>query len=389
MAVRVRYYRDAWWVFIDHKTRRKKKRIGPGKEGERAAKAVAENLEARLALGDTGFLEPDPITFKEYGEGWLSGYVAANLQLGTQEKYEAVLRKHWFPAIGHLTVGDVTRVHIRTVLMNKTREGMKLSTARLLSDVIKSCLNAAVEDELIAKNPAARAGKMLTGGQSKKKVEALSRGVTAFLLQTAQEKIPDSYPIILLLAKTGMRIGEALALQVNDIDFERREISVNRTWGSRSRIYGEARINVPKGGKSRRVDLSQGLCDTLKLYVNGRLDEKTEWMFPASRGGPLNPDTFRSHIWKPLLKDAGLSYVNPHRLRHTYATILIENGESLVYIKEQLGHSSIKITVDTNKKAVDRLDEDLTLRHALYNAPRRTLYAPREMSRENGGNASD
>jgi integrase len=211
MGVRVREYRGAWWVFIDHKTRRKKKRIGPGKEGERAAKAVAENLEARLALGDTGFLEPDPMTFKEYGEGWLSGYVAANLKVGTQEKYEVVLRKHWFPAIGHLPVGDITRTHVRTVLAAKLREEMKLSTARLLADVLKSCLNQAVEDELIAKNPAARAGKMLTGGQSKKKVEALSRGVVAFLLQISQEKMPDSYPIILLLAKTGMRIGEAFA----------------------------------------------------------------------------------------------------------------------------------------------------------------------------------
>jgi integrase len=80
-----------------------------------------------------------------------------------------------------------------------------------------------------------------------------------------------------------------------------------------------------------------------------------------------------------------------------YATILIENGENLLYIKEQLGHSSIKITVDTyrhlvlgsNKRAIDKLDEDFALRHALYNTPRRTLDAPREMSPENGGNAND
>jgi integrase-like protein len=101
-----------------------------------------------------------------------------------------VLRKHWFPVIGHLPLGDITRAHIKTVLTGKIREGAKLSTARLLSDVMKAYLNAAVEDELIAKNPAARAGKLLTGAQAPRKVETFSRGVLAFLLQRAAEKMP-------------------------------------------------------------------------------------------------------------------------------------------------------------------------------------------------------
>lgn len=389
MGVRVKYYGDAWWVFIDHKTRRKKKRIGPGKEGERAAKAVAENLEARLALGDTGFLEPAPLTFAEYAELWLSGYVAANLKLGSQEKYKSVLRKHWFPIIGHLPSGKVTRAQVRTVITGKLRGGMKLATARLLLDVVKGCLNAAVEDELIAKNPAARAGKMLTGGQTRKQVPALSRGVLAFLLQTAAQKMPEVYPAVLLLARTGMRIGEALALQTDDLDFDRREIHVRRTWGSRTRAFGDVRINVPKGGKERSVDMSKQLCQVLQNYVKSRSDS-SPWLFPAARGGPVNPNTFRYNAWKQLPVASGLTYVHPHALRHTYATLLIENGENLAYITDQLGHSSIRITVDayghlvpsSNKQAVDKLDE--SVREAL--TPRRTLYAPRELTERNGGN---
>jgi hypothetical protein len=85
--------------------------------------------------------------------------VAANLKIGTQEKYEAVLRKHWFPAIGLFPVGDVTRVPIRPVLMGKIREGMKLPTPRLLPEAIKDRLNQAVENGLIDKSPAARRGR--------------------------------------------------------------------------------------------------------------------------------------------------------------------------------------------------------------------------------------
>jgi integrase len=109
---------------------------------------------------------------------------------------------------------------------------MKPATARLVLDVLKSCLNTRVEDELIGKNPAARAGRMLFTDRRGKKIEALSRGVLAFLLQTAAEKMPQAYPIILLLARTGMRIGEELALQIDDLNFVQREISVKRTWGN-------------------------------------------------------------------------------------------------------------------------------------------------------------
>jgi integrase len=403
MGVTIREDRGAWWVFVHHHGKRTKKRIGPGKEGQRAAKAVAENLQARLALGDTGFLEPAPLTFAEYAESWLSGYVAANLKVGSQEKYASVLRKHWFPMIGHLPLSDISRNHVRSVINQKLREGTKLATARLVLDVLKSCLNTAVEDELIAKNPAARAGKMLFTDKRSKKIEALNRGVLAFLLQTASEKFPQAYPIVLLLARTGMRIGEALALQVDDIDFGRREITVKRTWGSRSKVYGEARINTPKSGKPRSVDMSKQLAQVLKAYLKTRNTDSeqneeagslaSQWLFPARNNMPLNPDTFRSQLWKPLLEASALTYVKPHVLRHTFATLLIQNGESLAYIRDQLGHSSIKITVDTyghlvpgaNKKAVDKLDE--SVREAL--ASKRTLYAPFEFNPNQEDSTSD
>jgi integrase len=111
--------------------------------------------------------------------------------------------------------------------------------------------------------PRSTCGKMLTGGQTRKQVPALSRGVLAFLLQTAAQKMPEVYPAVLLLARTGMRIGEALALQTDDLDFDRREIHVRRTWGSRTRAFGDVRINVPKGGKERSVDMSEQLCQVL------------------------------------------------------------------------------------------------------------------------------
>ena len=89
------------------------------------------------------------------------------------------------------------------------------------------------------------------------------------------------------------------------------------------------------------------------------------WLFPGPDGQPITPGSFWQNVWRPLLKQSGIRYRKPHALRHTFASLLLENRESPAYVKEQMGHSSIKITVETyghlipgaNKAAVDRLDD--------------------------------
>jgi integrase len=102
-------------------------------------------------------------------------------------------------------------------------------------------------------------------------------------------------------------------------------------------------------------------------------------VFPDQNGQPMLPGAFWQNVWRPLLRRTGLAYRKPHTLRHSFASLLIQNGESLAYVKDQLGHSSIKITVDVyghlvpgaNKAAVDRLDESNAAPHATG----RNLYA--------------
>jgi integrase len=161
-----------------------------------------------------------------------------------------------------------------------------------------------------------------------------------------------------------MRIGEALALQAGDIDLDNWCIHIKRTWGSRSKANREERFNSPKGKRDRLTDMSKQLTDVMKLHLAQQSDP-TAWVFPGKAPEmPMHPITFLGR-WTKLLNQAGITYRKPHALRHTYASLLIQNGESLAYVKDQLGHSSIKITVDTyahlaaggNKAAVDRLDE--------------------------------
>lgn len=90
-----------------------------------------------------------------------------------------------------------------------------------------------------------------------------------------------------------------------------------------------------------------------------------EWVFVSEVGTMMDADNFRHRVWQKLLTKAGLRRIRIHDLRHTFASLLIQQGESLAYVKEQMGHHSIRVTVDVyghlvpggNKAAVDKLDD--------------------------------
>jgi integrase len=174
------------------------------------------------------------------------------------------------------------------------------------------------------------------------------------------------YPLFLCLARTGMRLGEALALQWDDVDFQRREARIARARAE------DGSITTPKSGHGRTVDLSGQLVAELRQQQSQRKSEKlrrglTElppWTFCTSAGTPYDHANVLK-AFKRVLKAAKLpGHYSPHGLRHTYASLLLQAGESPAYVQRHLGHASIQLTVDTygkwlplgNKAAVDALD---------------------------------
>jgi hypothetical protein len=167
--------------------------------------------------------------------------------------------------------------------------------------------------------------------------------------------------------RTGMRLGELLGLQWGDIDFQGRFIEVRRS------LVEGGRIELPKNGKIRRVDLSLLLGETLEKLRVRRAEEAPakgwkqvpEWVFCNEEGRPIWKSDFERRVFHKALEKARLRRIRFHDLRHTFASRLLQNGESIVYVKDQLGHHSIKVTVDVyghlvpgaNKAAVDRLDQ--------------------------------
>jgi integrase len=389
MAVKVREWKGAWWVFVDYQGRRKAKRVGAGARAKRAAEVAAETLQARLTLGDASVfnaprpLSPAPVlTVAAYAQRWLVADVALRLKPASHETYEQIVRLHLTPGLGEIPLPALSRQHIREFLAARIRAGLGRARVQLMLAVLTACLNAAVDEELLAANPALRLGRYTKSNQSPvRPIEIFTPAEIEHLLRTAQQGWPEGYPLLLVMARTGLRLGEALALRVEDLDFERRDLWVRRSWGPGRRSYGEARIGSPKSRRMRRVDMSRQLADGLQNYLGLREADAiltgrpaSGWLFPGPDGGPMTRNQFHPR-WRRLLSRAGIRPRKAHTLRHTFASQLIQNGENLAYVRDQLGHHSIKLTVDVyghllpgDKTAVDRLDGP-TIRNPAATAP--------------------
>src|SRR5215831_12977970 len=364
MGVKVRQWKGAWWVFINHQGQRKAKRIGAGASGKKAAQQVAQQIQTRLALGQAAFDNSKAgVSIDEYAETFLSR-IEQTRKHTTHADYKKILDRDILPVFRGLDLRDITREKVKNLAMACLKKGQSPKTVQNIIRCLSSLFSHALEDNLIAINPALKPGKFLPKISKRRNINPLTREEVALLLATARDKLPRYYPLFLCAVRTGLRMGELLALQWPDIDWQGRFIEVQRN-------YTHWKVTTPKSGESRRVDMSRELTQTLKdLHLERQIEagatgtEVPVWVFPSEIGGLLHPHNIRDRVFYGLLTKAKLRKVRFHDLRHTFASLLLQNGESPVYVKEQMGHSSIQVTVDLyghlipggNKQAVDRLD---------------------------------
>jgi len=283
----------------------------------------------------------------------LVGRQKGELSDTTYEEYEAVLRNHIYPVLGGKLFSKITKPMIRELITAKRSEGYEPATIRNMLAPVRGMYNQAIEDGKPVGNPAAKFGKS-NRKSSNSNINPYSKDEVSEFLKKALTVIPGRYPLYLCAVRTGMRRGELLVLQRSDMDFENRLIHVQRS------LARHGKIKKPKSGKTRLVDMSAQLSKV--LFEMGRKGD--ELMFQNEAGAMLDPSKVFKEFQK-FLKDNELRRIRFHDLRHTFATLHIKNNQSLAYIRDQLGHSSIEITVNIyghlvpgyNRSAADSLDD--------------------------------
>lgn len=281
------------------------------------------------------------LTVETYSDRWLRS-VEATTRESTAEAYWRRLRLHILPRLGAMKLGELSRRDVRQFIVEMVEAGHTRETVLSRLTVLRSMLTAAVEDGLIASNPAMRLAVRLPRVAAR---PAFTRDqLRSFLAKADEVNGPHVGSLWWTLARSGLRIGEAIALQPDDVDLERKTIRVTKT-ARRSTIRP---IGPTKTGDERTVQIGQQLVDRLDWLLSERLAGRpclTPWLFAVAserlRQRVANIAFCRVRDILCLPKE-----LVPHSMRHSYASFLVADGAPLEFVRRQLGHRKITTTVN-------------------------------------------
>jgi integrase len=223
------------WVVIDHQARRKSKKVGDRATALRVAQAIRE----RLVRGEFNLPATDAVTLSQYVETWRRTALG-NLKASTKRFYDANFESYILPTLGARLVNSIRRSDCRDLVLTLRAKGLSVSTVRGIARTLSTVLSQAVEDEILPANPALRLGRYLRrGDEPKRQIQVLNRNEVSLFLAVTQTHFGRWYPFLLCALRTGLRVGELVALQWGDLDFAGRFILVQRS-------FVEGVITTPK-----------------------------------------------------------------------------------------------------------------------------------------------
>jgi integrase len=319
--------------FYDNQGKRRWKTLPKGTTKVKAKEAMRE-IEDQLARGI--YLPDKKIpTFAKVAEDWLE-YKKPNLRESTWSVYEGHTRNH-FHDLDNLKINHITIARIEKFIIDRQNQGMNISTIKKILVTLGQIMSYAVRHKYIDYNPTRDAERPKGQGNIKKqKIRILTPDEINMLMEAESDL---EYKTLFQLAIfSGARQGELLGLKWSDVDWINNQVHIQRSFNN------QAWYDVKTETSNRKIDLGPAMMTALKKWKLACPQSKLDLVFPNKAGGPINHNNMVDRHFNPALKAAGLPKIRFHDLRHTYASLLIEQGENIKYIQSQLGHSSPTVT---------------------------------------------
>ena len=289
-------------------------------------------------------------TLGQWMDVWYENYAKIKVRPSSHQTYKGYIENHIKPNIGDiplekLTTLDLQRLY-KTLLANGRVDrleskgqpkGLSPKTVRNIHQILSSALKLAQEQRIILTNPAE--GCALPKVEHREMKTLPVEQLQSFLREAKDSGVFELYYLELA---TGLRRGELLGLKWEDIDLEHGDLRVRRQI---ARINGKV-VEAPLKTKNayRTLPLAE---DTISILNEQKKKVgSSPWVFPSATGGPISPDSVL-HMLHRVLKRAGLPQVRFHDLRHTFATLALQNGVDIKTVSGMLGHFSAGFTLDT------------------------------------------
>ena len=326
---------------------------------KRECQEKLKRLIETVGVSQSEKIRPE-MPFGEWLDFWYQNYSKPKIRPTTQACYEGKIYQHIIPELGKIQLNQLTQKDLQQFYARLKKGGRLIHTEHFgegLSDTMvrgchatcRSALDKAVQEGLIRTNPAI--GCKLPPKRGRE-MQVLNREeLQRFLIQAQAE---GYYELFLLDLCTGLRRGELMALQWDDLDFETGVLTVNKQVYD---VKGQLQLSVPKTKSSiRKIILPPAVVEILREY---RKNVDSRWMFPSpvKEDAPISPGVVRRRLQR-ILEHAGCKHIRFHDLRHTFATLSLENGMDVKTLSAMLGHVSVATTLDIYTHITDDMQSE-------------------------------
>ncbi len=314
-----------------------------------ASKAAAVEAMNRVqaAVVDGTHVGRSRRTLGSYMTDWLAA--RSDIRANTAREYGVSVRKHIIPRLGGVQLQALDRLQVRGLYRELAASGLAEKTVHNVHICLRKALQDAFEDGLVRRNAAERAH---TKPKDRPEMRTWSADELAtFLATTAPDRDVALYEVA---AATGMRRGELLGLRWHDVDIESARLNIRQQLTRSGSGWG---FGLPKSSKSvRTVDVDPETVEVLREHHESQRFERRAWgtayrtdldlVFGRPDGSAEDPDVIGRRFGRRVTQLATLPAIGLHGLRHTHATLLLEEGVDIKTVSERLGHDTVQTTLE-------------------------------------------
>lgn len=314
------------------------------------SEVIKRRKEAIAKAGTRIFTEEDKITVGEYLDYWLENSVRGTVGHRTLDNYRCQIRNHLRGGLGHFKLQELQARHVQELYRAKREEsGLSPASIRSMNAPLSAALNAAKREGIVSRNVAE---DVRLPRADKREMAFLTRKQANELLQAAADTRLEA--LYVLAVATGMRLGELLGLKWSNVDLDSGWLEVTHQL-QRDREARKLVLGPTKNHKNRGIFLLNRATKALQDHSERQIKEKRDagvlyqdegFVFATTRGSPLDESNISQRDFKRLLQKAGLPNIRFHDLRHTCATMRINEGMDPFKLQKMLGHESILMTLD-------------------------------------------